>query len=202
MSVARPTITIVPANAFESPCGAFVRLNGIGDFVSRSRFSSLQPLLATDQTTTARMAMATAAASHASTSIRRFTRRRRGSPSSRTRGPLSPTALTRVPRRRRLPPSGAGLRRRLTTLAAGCCARSARAYYVYCPSRRSLASFATAARGTRVSRATSSRRSVLLRDLAHDPLRGEVRDERQHEKDEAEVDERRGLKVRARPLIR
>src|SRR5581483_1731024 len=79
--------------------------------------------------------------------------------------------FTRLPRRRRLPPSGAGLRRRLTTLAAGCCARSARAYSVYCPSRRSLASFASVARGTRVSCSDESRRA------------------QQHERERAERDE-------------
>src|SRR5258708_596738 len=55
----------------------------------------------------------------------------------------------RVPRRRRLPPGEAGLRRRLTTLASGCCARDARSYKTYCHSRRSLASLASAVRGTR-----------------------------------------------------
>ncbi len=48
IAVARPTITSVPAKAFASPWGAFVKLNGIGGFVSRSRLSSLAPLRATE----------------------------------------------------------------------------------------------------------------------------------------------------------
>src|SRR2546428_3000517 len=51
--------------------------------------------------------------------------------------------LTRVPRRRRLPAGGAGLRRRLTPLAARC---SAGPYYPYCSLRPRTAS---GARGTR-----------------------------------------------------
>src|SRR5205823_10219207 len=54
--------------------------------------------------------------------------------------------LTRAPRRRRLPPGEARLRRRLTTLAAP---GSPGPYYAYCPLRPGTAS---AARGTRVSR--------------------------------------------------
>src|SRR5581483_6983968 len=68
---------------------------------------------------------------------------------------------SRAPRRRRLPPGEAGLRRRLTTLAAGCCVRSARSYSTYCPSRRSLASFASAVRGTRVAVHRHARLAVL-----------------------------------------
>src|SRR5581483_2633670 len=62
---------------------------------------------------------------------------------------MQTATLTRAPGRRRLPPGRARLRRRLTPLAAGCCARVARSYSVYCPSRRSLASFASSAPGTR-----------------------------------------------------
>src|SRR5581483_7626182 len=50
---------------------------------------------------------------------------------------------------RRLPPGGARLRRRLTPLAAGCCALGPRSYHLYCPSALGLASFASGARGTR-----------------------------------------------------
>ena len=39
-------------------------------------------------------------------------------------------------------------------------------------------------------------------DAPHDHLRGDVRDERDHEEDEAEVDERGGLEVRASALVR
>src|SRR5947209_14478221 len=73
--------------------------------------------------------------------------------------------LTRAPRRRRLPPGEARLRRRLTTLAAGCCAGGARSYYLYCPPHRPLASFASVARGTRVSRVDPPRLE-RARDLA------------------------------------
>src|SRR5260370_15594852 len=55
----------------------------------------------------------------------------------------------RAPRRRRLPPREAQLRRRLTPLAAGCCARVAWSYCTYCPALRSLASLASDARETR-----------------------------------------------------
>ena len=89
-------MTSVPANAFASPCGAFVRLNGIGAFVRRSRFSSLHPLLATDQTTMPRIAIATAADSQARPSITWFIRRRLGRRSRRRPGPLRPCALTHV----------------------------------------------------------------------------------------------------------
>src|SRR5207248_822123 len=77
--------------------------------------------------------------------------------------------LTRAPRRRRLPPGEARLRRRLTTLAAGCCAGGARSYYLYCPSHRPLASFASVARGTRVSRVDPPRleRAGDLPDRGH-----------------------------------
>src|SRR5947209_15496682 len=64
---------------------------------------------------------------------------------------LETLKLTRAPGRRRLPPGEARLHRRLTTPAAGCCARDARSYYRYCPSRRALASFASVAPGTRAS---------------------------------------------------
>src|SRR3954463_10718647 len=40
-----------------------------------------------------------------------------------------------VPGRLPLPPGGAGLRERLTTLAARSCARAARSYFMYCPTR-------------------------------------------------------------------
>src|SRR5216117_1405160 len=56
------------------------------------------------------------------------------------------SSLTRAPRRQRLPPGGARLRRRLTTLAAP---GSPGPYYAYCPLRPGTAS---ATRGTRVSR--------------------------------------------------
>ena len=53
-----------------------------------------------------------------------------------------------VPGRPRLPSGGAGLRRRLTPLAAGCVALGARPYSMYCPSRLALASLASGAPGT------------------------------------------------------
>jgi len=52
-----------------------------------------------------------------------------------------------VPGRLRLPPRGAGLRRRLTPLAAGCVALGACPYLTYCPSRLALASLASGAPG-------------------------------------------------------
>src|SRR3990170_5306340 len=54
--------------------------------------------------------------------------------------------LTRVPRRRRLPPGRARLRRRLTPLAALLWSWDPRPYYPYCPLRPGTAS---SARGTR-----------------------------------------------------
>src|SRR4051794_12958966 len=47
-----------------------------------------------------------------------------------------------APGRLRLPPGGAGLRRRLTTPAARSVTRGARSYVVYCPSRLALGSLA------------------------------------------------------------
>src|SRR5205823_10728707 len=61
------------------------------------------------------------------------------------------STITRVPRRRRLPPGGARLRRRLTPLAAGSVARGACPCLLHCAVRRSLGSFASGARGTRDS---------------------------------------------------
>src|SRR6266511_54745 len=60
------------------------------------------------------------------------------------------SGLMRAPRRRLLPPSEARLRRRLTPLAAGCCAGVAWPYQLYCPARRRLASLARSVRGTRL----------------------------------------------------
>jgi len=48
-----------------------------------------------------------------------------------------------VPGRLLLPPGRAGLRRRLTPLAAGCFALGACPYVMYCPARLALASFAS-----------------------------------------------------------
>src|SRR5579885_2148049 len=59
------------------------------------------------------------------------------------------TSVTRAPRRLRLEGGKAALRRRLATLAAGCCALGPRSYYLYCPSALGLAPFASDARGTR-----------------------------------------------------
>src|SRR5688500_9925935 len=70
--------------------------------------------------------------------------------------------LTRAPRRRRLPPGRAGLRRRLAPLTAP---GSPGPYYAYCPLRPGTASDA---RGTRVTRGGSSRRE--LRPLRPDPV--------------------------------
>src|SRR5207244_3794815 len=58
---------------------------------------------------------------------------------------------TDAPRRRRLPPGEAGLRRRLAPLAARCCARGACACLVHSGARRSLAPLAIDARGTPVN---------------------------------------------------
>ncbi len=44
-----------------------------------------------------------------------------------------------------LPAGGAGLRDRLTTLAARSCGLAACPYYLYCPARLALASLASAA---------------------------------------------------------
>src|SRR5581483_959353 len=57
-------------------------------------------------------------------------------------------ATAHVPGRLSLPPGGAGLRERLTTLAARSIALGARSYSMYCPSRLALGSLATAAPGT------------------------------------------------------
>src|SRR5581483_8952934 len=50
--------------------------------------------------------------------------------------------VAHVPGRLSLPPGGAGLRERLTALAARSCALGARSYWVYCPSRLALGSLA------------------------------------------------------------
>src|SRR5438552_732675 len=67
---------------------------------------------------------------------------------------LETLKLTRAPGRRRLPPGEARLRRCLTTLAAGCCARDARSYYRYCPPLPALVSFPTVAPGSSPRRPT------------------------------------------------
>src|SRR3972149_4693009 len=54
----------------------------------------------------------------------------------------SRTRLTRAPRRHRLPPGKARLRRRLPPLAAGCFARVARPYFFVLSTLRALAFFA------------------------------------------------------------
>src|SRR5207253_8585599 len=85
--------------------------------------------------------------------------------------------FTRAPRRRRLPAGGAGLRRRLTPLAARC---SPAPYYSYCDLRPRAAS---GARGTRdlprepISRQAEAVKLQLLaavpaQDLPHERLRG------------------------------
>ncbi len=79
ISVAIPTITIVPTNAFRRPCGAFVRLNWIGSFVIRFKLSAGSAWRATEKMTTPRMPTAIAAAIQASASITRLTAFRRGS---------------------------------------------------------------------------------------------------------------------------
>src|SRR5438132_13159548 len=87
--------------------------------------------------------------------------------------PLSLSRLTRAPRRRRLPPTGGRLRRRLTPLAAR---GSPGPYRPYCALRPPTAS---GARGTRVSlRHRRARAEVGLDDLRarRDRLEGALGD--------------------------
>ena len=51
--------------------------------------------------------------------------------------------VAHVPGLLRLPPGEAELRRRLAPLAAGCFARGGCPYWMYCPARLALASFAS-----------------------------------------------------------
>src|SRR6266540_2753336 len=64
-------------------------------------------------------------------------------------GGMRTRTLMRAPRRRRLPPGEAGLRRRLTPLAAGRCALGASPYLGVLSSRLGLASFSSGAREAR-----------------------------------------------------
>src|SRR5258706_3367743 len=84
IAVASATITSEPAKAFARPCFTGVRLKETGVRVIRSRFSAAAPRIATDQTTMRRIATPIAAASQASSSMSRFTARRRGRPCARS----------------------------------------------------------------------------------------------------------------------